>query len=186
MTQLQASGKTSLPSQHPAADYIRGLFESDDRACLALIDQSRLDAKGNCPTQNVVSTAEDLSSEETIASLMEMNEAGWSPFVCMQPVKVDSVSRRKEDIAEVRRAFLDLDDNAVAAYDNILSCGIVPEPHWVLESSPAKLQLVWNVEPMLAVELEALLESLINKFGGDPACCDVSRVLRLPGFRNTK
>ena len=152
-----------------------------------MIDQNdRTENGGQCQTVNRVMTVPDLTSQETIADLEALNADGWSIYACMQPIKPGRQSRKKEDVAEVRRVFLDFDENAAAAYEKVLTCGLVPEPHWVLETSPGKLQLIWNVEPMEAAELESLLDAMIQEFGADPACSDVSRVLRLPGFRNCK
>jgi hypothetical protein len=45
---------------------------------------------------------------------------------------------------------------------------------------------VWNVTGLSQDEAEALLHDLANKFGGDLAATDSTRVLRLPGFANRK
>ena len=46
--------------------------------------------------------------------------------------------------------------------------------------------MIWNVKPdSLSIdEAEALMRGLVRKYGGDPATTDVSRVLRLPGFKH--
>jgi hypothetical protein len=45
---------------------------------------------------------------------------------------------------------------------------------------------VWKVSGFGQDEAESLLHSLANKFGGDLAATDSTRVLRLPGFANRK
>jgi hypothetical protein len=45
---------------------------------------------------------------------------------------------------------------------------------------------VWKVSGFSQDEAESLLRNLANKFGGDLAATDSTRVLRLPGFANHK
>jgi hypothetical protein len=45
---------------------------------------------------------------------------------------------------------------------------------------------VWKVRGFTQDEAESLLHNLANKFGGDLAATDSTRVLRLPGFPNRK
>jgi hypothetical protein len=62
----------------------------------------------------------------------------------------------------------------------------VPAPNFVLDTSPGKHQVVWKVSGFGQDEAESLLHNLANKFGGDLAATDSTRVLRLPGFANRK
>src|SRR5208283_4497749 len=62
----------------------------------------------------------------------------------------------------------------------------VPAPNFVLDTSPGKHQVVWKVSEFSQDEAESLLHSLANKFGGDLAATDSTRVLRMPGFANRK
>jgi hypothetical protein len=45
---------------------------------------------------------------------------------------------------------------------------------------------VWKVNGFSQDEAESLLHGLANKFGGDLAATDSTRVLRVPGFANHK
>ena len=45
---------------------------------------------------------------------------------------------------------------------------------------------MWKVSGFTQDEAESLLHNLANKFGGDLAATDSTRVLRLPGFANCK
>ena len=51
---------------------------------------------------------------------------------------------------------------------------------------PGKYQVLWRVESIPFEQQESLLKLLAITFGGDPACTDCNRVLRLPGFLNQK
>lgn len=62
----------------------------------------------------------------------------------------------------------------------------MPAPNYVLSTSPGKFQVVWRVEGFGPDEAESALRALVQRFGGDPAATDSTRVFRLPGFSNKK
>ena len=68
----------------------------------------------------------------------------------------------------------------------IKNSDLVPQPNYVLNTSPDKFQVVWKVEGITLEEAEALQHAMVREFGGDPAATDSTRVLRLPGFANKK
>ena len=51
---------------------------------------------------------------------------------------------------------------------------------------PVKYQVLWRVEGFGFEQQESALKLLAITFGGDPACTDCNRVLRLPGYLNQK
>lgn len=137
-------------------------------------------------------TIQRILSVETIASkpfqhwLQQQNESGADIFIGMNPVREGSRSRTKEQIREVRHAYLDLDEEAGASLQAIRTSGDVPPPNFVLDTSPGKHQVVWRVEGFVPSQAETLLRALAAQYGGDPAATDISRLLRLPGFTNRK
>jgi hypothetical protein len=62
----------------------------------------------------------------------------------------------------------------------------VPVPSTILSTSPGKYQALWKVEGFNFDQQENTLKSLVIAFGGDSACTDRNRVLRVPGFLNRK
>jgi hypothetical protein len=62
----------------------------------------------------------------------------------------------------------------------------VPAPSAILSTSPGKYQVLWHVDGFDFERQEAALKLLAVAFGGDPACTDCNRVLRIPGFLNCK
>lgn len=62
----------------------------------------------------------------------------------------------------------------------------VPQPSYVLSTSPGKYQTVWKVESFTLSDAEALQRSMAATFGTDRAVVDAARLLRLPGFENRK
>ena len=63
---------------------------------------------------------------------------------------------------------------------------LVPPPTSILSTSPGKYQVLWRVEGFDFARQEQTLKLLAIAFGGDPACTDCNRVLRVPGFLNRK
>jgi hypothetical protein len=104
----------------------------------------------------------------------------------MNPLKQDASTRTKDDIETIRHLYVDLDHDGSAALEGIKNSDLVPQPNYVLNTSPGKFQVVWKAEGVTLEEAEALQHAMVREFGGDPAATDSTRVLRLPGFANKK
>lgn len=104
----------------------------------------------------------------------------------MNPVKEDCRTRTKESIAAIRHIYLDFDENGTAAVQDLLKREDIPEPNYLLNTSPGKWQVTWKVEGFAPEDAERLQKHLVRETGADPAATDSSRVLRLPGFMNHK
>ena len=99
--------------------------------------------------------------------------------------------REKEDIAEIRRLQLDLDEDGAAGLARVfedVGRGELPRPAHVLRSSKERYQILWDTVPgEWDMEVaEAVMRALAARYGGDRAATDVARVMRMPGFRNKK
>lgn len=81
---------------------------------------------------------------------------------------------------------VDVDENGAQVVENILKNGKIPQATVVLESSPSKFQLIWNVDGLTRETAEPLMSAMAAEFHTDPAVADTARVLRVPGFRNLK
>jgi DNA primase RepB-like protein len=137
-------------------------------------------------------TVQRILPAETVANpsfqrwLTDENVAGADIFIGMNPVNDGAHNRTKEHIREIRHAYLDLDEEAGAFLRAIRASGDIPSPNFVLDTSTGKHQVVWSVEGLEREQAESLLRGLASQFGGDPAATDISRLLRLPGFKNQK
>src|ERR1043166_1810037 len=124
-------------------------------------------------------------SAETIASspfqswLHEQNLSGANIFIGMNPVREGSRNRTKEQIREIRHAYLDLDQEAGGSLQAIRTSGDVPPPNFVLDTSPGKHQVVWRVAGFDTDQAESLLRALASQYGGDSPPPENSRRLRL-------
>jgi hypothetical protein len=118
--------------------------------------------------------------------LAHENATGANIYIGANPLVSGSRKRTKESVAEVRHLYLDLDTAADAKMVALQSSNAVPIPVAIVYTSPGKYQVLWRVESFPFEQQESLLKALAIMFGGDPACTDRNRVLRLPGFLNQK
>lgn len=167
----------NVPVTFSAGDYILSLFKPDDPIAIMLLRD------GETPYR--YASAQEVASYKYQAKLQHENKDGWNIYVCMSPLH-GGKRRVKENVEEVRAVFIDIDANGQAALDKIAKSTLVPKPHFVLESSPGKFQVIWSVDGIAPAEQEVLNKAMVQEFGGDPAATDMARVLRLPGFINHK
>src|SRR3546814_19939356 len=59
-------------------------------------------------------------------------------------------------------------------------------PAIVCESSPGKHHAYWPVADMPLGDFKRAQQSLAALYGGDPAVCDLPRIMRLPGYTHAK
>lgn len=118
--------------------------------------------------------------------LAHENATGANVYFAANPLVPGSRKRTKESVAEVRHLYLDLDTKGHEKLAALRSSDTVPIPTAIVSTSPDKYQVLWRVESIPFEQQEALLKVLAITFGGDPACTDCNRVLRLPGFLNQK
>jgi hypothetical protein len=98
----------------------------------------------------------------------------------------DTRNRTKADVAAIRHVYLDLDRDGERSLAAIQASREIPQPNYVLSTSPGKYQVIWKVDGMSQTQAEVLQRRMVEAFGGDPAATDSTRVLRLPGFNNKK
>lgn len=114
------------------------------------------------------------------------NSTGANVYVAANPLRSGSRKRTKENIASVRHLYLDIDADGDARLAALRASDLVPPPTSVLSTSPGKYQILWRVEGFDFERQEETLKLLALAFGGDQACTDCNRVLRIPGFLNRK
>ena len=163
-----------------ASEYINDNFKPSDRIAVLVLNRSLRE------TTQRITTAQKAASPEFQAWLRYKNANGADIYVGMNPLKQDASTRTKDDIETIRHLYIDLDHGGSTALDAIKNSDLVPQPNYVLNTSPDKFQVVWKVEGITPEEAEALQHGMVREFGGDPAATDSTRVLRLPGFANKK
>src|SRR6266404_3311438 len=163
-----------------ASEYINDNFKPSDRIAVLILNRNLGE------TTQRITTARKAASPEFQAWLRYKNANGANIYVGMNPLKQDASTRTKDDIESIRHLYVDLDHDGSAALDGIKKSDLVPQPNYVLNTSPEKFQVVWKAEGVTLEEAEALQHAMVREFGGDPAATDSTRVLRLPGFANKK
>src|SRR5580692_3139080 len=169
-----------FPRMLSASEYVLALHAPGDRVAALVRNRARKQ------TLQRILAAEAIASPVFLYWLIEQNDAGADIFLGMNPIKDGAYSRTKGDIKDIRHVYLDLDRKGDEALQAIRNSSEVPAPNFVLDTSPGKHQVVWKVSGFSQDEAESLLHNLANKFGGDLAATDSTRVLRLPGFANHK
>jgi hypothetical protein len=168
------------PRSLTASEYVRELFGPEDNAAILMRNRST----GH--TVQTIAKAETIASPDFQSWLAGQNASGYDVFMGMNPIKDGAFSRTKGDIKDIRHVYLDLDRKGDQALQAIQNSSEIPPPNFVLDTSPGRHQVVWKVSGFSQDEAESLLHNLANKFAGDLAATDSTRVLRLPGFANRK
>lgn len=136
-------------------------------------------------TQRIVKLEAVLASRY-LAWLSHENANGANVYVAANPLLQGSRKRTKECVASVRHLYIDIDSDGDARLAALLSSDAVPTPTAVLSTSTGKYQALWRVDGFDFERQESTLKQLAIAFGGDSACTDCNRVLRVPGFLNCK
>src|SRR5258708_32222746 len=164
-----------------AASFLRRCFAPEATIAVLL---RRQDAAA--PMQRVV-RLETVLETRYMAWLSDENQHGRNNiYVAANPLRLGSRKRTKESIASVRHLYIDIDTDGDARLAALRASDAVPTPTAILSTSPGKYQVLWRVDRFDFEDQESTLKLLAIAFGGDPACTDRNRVLRVPGFLNCK
>jgi hypothetical protein len=163
-----------------AADFLTRCFAPCETIAVLLRRENPV-----ATTQRVVSV-ESALAPRYLGWLAHENSTGANIYVAANPLRVGSRKRTKESIASVRHLYIDIDTEGDARLAALLASEAVPAPTTILSTSPGKYQVLWRVNGFDFDRQEQTLKLLAIAFGGDPACTDCNRVLRIPGFRNCK
>jgi len=162
------------------SEYVLALHDPQDHVAVLLRNRSRKQ------TLQRIATAETVAAPEFQQWLARQNRSGADVFIGMNPLKDGASNRTKDSLKTIRHLYVDLDEEARTSLAIIRTSPDVPSPNFILDTSPAKHQVVWKIDGTDLELAESLLRSLAAQFGGDPAATDATRVLRMPGFVNCK
>jgi hypothetical protein len=137
------------------------------------------------PQQRVV-TVEQVLAPRYMAWLNFENDNGANIYVSANPLRTGSRKRTKECVASVRHLYIDIDEDGDARLAALRASDRVPTPTAIISTSPGKYQALWRVAGFDFERQEQTLKLIAQTLGGDPACTDRNRVLRVPGFLNRK
>ena len=172
--------KTNLDEPYDTLGYLQRLFEPGDWIDLQLIHQENAWPDNNFQFIEAV-------TPESLRFISAAQDKGWNAFVAMNAFTPNSRRRRVCDVEAVRSVYLDFDaEPNWTAIRTDITAGVIPEPQFVLRSSPKKFYLIWLVKDFTVAQQEALNSALQKRYGSDAAATDAAWVLRLPGTRNLK
>lgn len=158
------------PNLNHAQSFLTALDEESNTFCF----QTFADTDGKKLTRQFHG-----SLEQHADALADLNQRGAGIFVTVN--QTNGKGRKKADITRIRALFVDLDGSPLEPVQNTAT-----PPHITVQSSPGRFHAYWRVTDCEVEQCEPALKQLIAKFSADPACCDRSRVLRLPGFYHRK
>jgi hypothetical protein len=164
-----------------AASFLRRCFAPEETIAVLLRTQDAA-----APMQRVVRLEQALETRYMAWLAYENQHGRNNIYVAANPLRPGSRKRTKESIASVRHLYIDIDTDGDARLAALRASHLVPPPTSILSTSPGKYQVLWRVEGFDFVRQEQTLKLLAIAFGGDPACTDCNRVLRVPGFQNRK
>ena len=170
-----------------AVKFIERMFSHAAHDRMAILAIPRSEGKA----EQRVFTLGQATSRKVQGWLRHLNARDYDIYLCVNPVRAGSGGREKGDIAEIRRLQLDIDEEGAAGLGRVfedVGRGELPRPAHVLRSSKDRYQILWDtVSGEWEMEgAEAVMRALAARYGGDRAATDVSRVMRMPGFRNKK
>ena len=162
------------------ARYFLEEFEAEDRLAVVLINRH-----SESVIQRIAS-ARQLASPESQLWLHDQNRMGYEVYCSPNVLEADARGRTKDDIATIRHIYLDFDEDGTAAVRRMRSSGQVPEPSYLINTSPDRWQAFWRVQEFSKDQAEELQRGMARALGADPAATDCSRVMRVPGLYNHK
>jgi hypothetical protein len=163
-----------------AADFLTRCFAPGETIALLL--------RREIPTSTMqrVVVLERALAPHYLGWLAHENGTEANVYVAANPLRSGSRKRTKESIASIRHLYIDIDTDGDVRLAALMASDAVPAPTVILSTSPGKYQVLWRVDEFDFARQEQTLKLLAIAFGGDPACTDCNRVLRIPGFLNRK
>jgi hypothetical protein len=121
--------------------------------------------------------------EALIPELQRLNAAGAGIFIAVNEF---AGQRSKENLKRIRGIHADMDGALPETLDAIRR--MLPPTLEVESSGPANLHFYWLLEEGEDLDQESAeaIHRQLVALGADKAAIDVSRLLRLPGFRHMK
>jgi hypothetical protein len=117
--------------------------------------------------------------DQNFDHLVQYSEKGAGVFVVIN--KTDLRGRTKNNVEKVRSCFCDLDGVPI---EPVLNHQL--EPSILVESSEGRWHTYYIARDVPLGAFTELQHAIADAFDGDRACCDLPRVMRLPGFLHQK
>lgn len=131
---------------------------------------------------------------EIAGHMAKWDRPGRGLFFCVGTLKKGAFKRNKENVSEIVCLHADIDFKSIECqpddvYRILDSLELLPS---VVVNSGNGVHAYWSFRESIPSNLESMerveaaLEQLADFIGGDLQCCEISRLMRLPGSHNTK
>lgn len=132
-------------------------------------------------------------SAKQLGGLRDHNREGFNVFAVINQCGPEVEQRckkrqgaRDQDITGVRAVYIDLDRGTAEENLAKLAASPLAPSLTVCSGLPEKLHAYWLLADLPLEDFERTQEALIAHFGSDPKVTNLARVMRVPGFVNTK
>ena len=166
--------------QASAVRFLRTAFEPDDWVAMFL---KSYETAGIAQRVGPISR---FQSEQFQRWLRAMDTRKYNVFVSVNAIAAGRRSRTRDAIGAVRHVFLDADNDASAVLSRVDARTDLPNPSYILHSSPNHVHILWRVAGFDHSSLERLQKHLARELQTDSAATPVTQNTRLPGFFNHK
>ncbi len=131
--------------------------------------------------------AVDLAGAEFIKVVQKYNDDRWGVYVGVNPRK-DRGGKKTEDVAVFRCLFVDFDGVPLDEVRRRIDEATLPVPTMIVASGREHgYHVYWRLdEPVPCDDWKRYQQGIIDTLGSDGVIKDPPRVMRLPGFLNTK
>jgi hypothetical protein len=118
--------------------------------------------------------------------LRVMNACRFNVYVSVNAMTPGRHERSKSAVRAVRHVFLDVDHDGPAVLRSLEARHDLPQPSYVIHSSPGRIHVLWCVQGFSPDSVERLQKQLARELGTDRAATASSQTTRIPGFLNWK
>ena len=142
--------------------FIRDNFEPQDRLAAVLIE------RGSAAVTQRIASAQHMASPQFQAWLKSENRAGRDVFISMNALHTQARGRTRGDVSAIRHLYLDFDDNGTHAVERLRAREDMPEPNYLVNTSPDHWQVSWKVQGFGKEQAEEMMRAMVREFGADP------------------
>lgn len=171
---LKEKNDTIVPVNVAAADVIASLFNPDEEVCLQVFP----DRAGDQFTNSQISVKAGKFST-IIPELEQHNQQNRGSFFV-----VNYGGQEDASITRINAQFVKCDNLSFEEQQKQIDTFPL-KPSLVIKTRKS-LNIYWFIHKGTVGEFRSIQKRLVKHFGGDPACVNESRVLRLPGFHHCK
>lgn len=132
-------------------------------------------------------------NEDQLGMLADYNAEGYGVYAVVNQLNASVEQRckrrqaaRDQDVTAVRAVFIDFDTGTAEENHAKLAASPLTPSLTVCSGLPAKLHAYWVVADLPVEDFRRAQKALAEHFGSDQKIVNEARVMRLPGFENTK